>query len=61
MGRWKKDAVEFEVGVINLTSKNGPDSKTCIIPKPIFKMLGEPNSLKFLVKSKNIIVMAGEK
>ena len=58
MTRWKKDATEFEVGVINLTSSNGPASKTCIIPKPIFELLKKPTRLKFKIIGKRIEVQS---
>lgn len=54
MSRWKKDAKEFEVGVMTLTSKNGPDSKTCTIPKPIYELLNEPARVQFKIVGKHI-------
>lgn len=56
MTRWKKDETEFTVG-ISYSEKRGIQS---YIPKPIIEFLGEPESLKFVIKGKNIQVVAGD-
>jgi hypothetical protein len=45
MGKWKKDAKEFVVGV-NYVEDRGYSSS---IPKPIIDKLGKPSSLKFVI------------
>ena len=49
MGRWKKDAKEFVVGV-NYVESRGYSSS---IPKPIIEKLGDPNMIKFVVNEDN--------
>ena len=58
MGKWKKDAKEFVVGV-NYVEDRGYSSS---IPKPIIDKLGKPNSIKFLIKDddKTIQVVSGK-
>lgn len=55
MPKWKKDASEFEVGV-NYSEGRGAQSS---IPKPIYDALGQPESIKFVVKGKKIEIQAG--
>ena len=55
MTRWKKDAKEFEV-TVNFEEKRGYQS---YIPKPIMLLLGNPNSLKYMVRGKRIEISAG--
>ena len=50
--RWKKDETEFHVAL----SFDGTSSKRCRIPKPIIDMLGDPNTLKFVVRGNTITV-----
>ncbi len=50
--KWKKDTKEFEVGV-NYVEGRGYSSS---IPKPVIEILGNPSSIKFIVKDNNIIV-----
>ena len=58
MTRWKKDVKEFEVGV-NFVEGRGYSSS---IPKPIMELLGNPNSIKFVIRKGNRIeVVAGKK
>lgn len=58
MPKWKKDAREFEVGV-NFVERRGYSSS---IPKPIMEILGNPNSIKFVIdKSNKIELLAGKK
>jgi hypothetical protein len=49
VGRWKKDAKEFVVGV-NFVENRGYSSS---IPKPIIEKLGDPNMIKFVVSDDN--------
>jgi hypothetical protein len=49
VGRWKKDAKEFVVGV-NFVENRGYSSS---IPKPIIEKLGEPDMIKFVVSDDN--------
>ena len=53
MPKWKSDATEFEVSVSN----DGNGSHVCRIPKPIMEKLGEPEKIKFVIRSKSIIVI----
>ncbi|MGB6672181.1 MAG: hypothetical protein WBE34_07095 [Candidatus Nitrosopolaris sp.] len=45
MGKWKKDAKEFVVGV-NFFEDRGYQSA---IPRPIMEKLGKPHTLKFVI------------
>ena len=56
MTRWKKDETEFTVSLFVDKSRGS----MCIVPKPIVDMLGEPDSLKFRIKNKDILVTVGE-
>lgn len=51
--RWKKDETEFHVAL----SFDGTNSKRCRIPKPVIEFLGDPESLKFVIRGKSIIVI----
>lgn len=53
MPKWKKDTKEFEVGV-NYVENRGYSSS---IPKPIIEMLGNPESIKFLINDNNEVVL----
>jgi hypothetical protein len=55
--KWKKDAKEFNVSV-NHNEDRGFQSS---IPKPIMDLLGNPTSIKFVIKDKSIKLMAGDK
>lgn len=57
MPKWKKDTKEFEVGV-NFVDKRGYSSS---IPKPIMEILGNPQTIKFIVQEddKAVIVKSG--
>lgn len=58
MTRWKKDAIEFEVGV-NFVEKRGYSSS---IPKPIMDLLGNPDRIKFVInKGNKIELVAGKR
>jgi hypothetical protein len=58
MPKWKKDAKEFVVGV-NYVDDRGYSSS---IPKPIMDRLGNPDSLKFVIKDddKTIQLVSGK-
>ena len=45
MGKWKKDAKEFVVGV-NYVKRSGYASS---IPRPVIEKLGKPDSIKFVI------------
>ena len=49
MGRWKKDAKEFIVGV-NYVENRGYSSS---IPKPVIEKLGNPDSIKYVFNDDN--------
>lgn len=56
MGRWKKDAKEFIVGV-NYVENRGYSSS---IPKPVVEILGNPDSIKYIVNDdKSIQLVSG--
>jgi hypothetical protein len=58
MPKWKKDAKEFEVGV-NFVERRGYSSS---IPKPIMNLLGNPDSIKFVIdKGNKIEIVAGKR
>ena len=57
MPKWKKDTKEFEVGV-NYVENRGYSSS---IPKPIIEMLGNPESIKFVINDKNEIALVSGK
>jgi hypothetical protein len=54
--KWKKDATEFEVSV----TRHEHRGYQTYLPKPIMKRLGEPKTIKFLVKGKHIELEAGQ-
>ena len=57
MPKWKKDTKEFEVGV-NYVEKRGYSST---IPKPIIEILGNPDSIKFVINEGNKVeLLAGK-
>jgi len=56
VGRWKKDAREFVVGV-NYVENRGYSSS---IPKPVVEILGNPDSIKYVVNDdKSIQLVSG--
>jgi len=58
MPKWKKDTKEFEVGV-NYVENRGYSSS---IPKPIIELLGNPDSIKFVIREGNKIeLFSGKK
>jgi hypothetical protein len=55
--RWKKDEKEFKV---SLTYHQQRGCQT-YLPKPVLELLGNPNSIKFIVKNnKKIEVEPGD-
>lgn len=56
MPKWKKDATEFEVGV-SFNAVRGAQSS---IPKPVWEVLGNPDTIKFILKGKKVEVQPGE-
>jgi hypothetical protein len=48
--KWKKDAKEFTVSV-NYNDSRGYQSS---IPKPIIDMLGEPDTITFVIDGKSV-------
>ena len=56
MPKWKKDAKEFVVG-INYVENRGYSSS---IPKPVVEILGNPDSIKYVVNDdKSIQLVSG--
>ena len=55
MPKWKKDATEFEVGV-NYNEVRGAQSS---IPKPVIEVLGNPDTIKFVMNGKKVELEAG--
>lgn len=56
MPKWKKDAKEFVVGV-NFVENRGYSSS---IPKPVVEILGNPESIKYVVDDdKSIHLVSG--
>ena len=53
MPKWKKDTKEFEVGVNYVENRDASSS----IPKPIIEMLGNPQSIKFVVNDNNEVAL----
>lgn len=53
--KWKKDATEFEVSV----TKHETRGSQTYLPKPVMDKLGNPDTIKFVVKGKHIEVEAG--
>jgi len=49
MGKWKKDAKEFVVG-LNYVEGRGYSSS---IPKPVIERLGKSDTLKFVINDDN--------
>jgi len=49
MGKWKKDAKEFVVG-LNYIEGRGYSSS---IPKPVIERLGKSDTLKFVINDDN--------
>ena len=51
MPKWKRDAKEFTVGVNYVENRGASNS----IPKPVVELLGNPNSIKYVVNDDNTI------
>jgi len=54
--KWKKNETEFNV---SLDENSG--SHICRVPKPIVEKLGIPDSIKFVIAGRNILVKVGKK
>ena len=56
MGRWKKDATEFRVGLFY------DERRGCMMtmPKPLLDKMGRPGSVVFSVKKGKIVMEAGD-
>jgi len=52
MPKWKNDATEFVVKVGHHETRG----EQIYIPKPIVKALGNPDTIKFVIKGKNVVV-----
>lgn len=52
--KWKKNATEFTVSV-NHNEARGYQSS---LPKPVMELLGNPESIKFVIKGKKVEVSA---
>ena len=50
MTRWKKNASEFDVRPNKNRNRDGSLDQTCRIPRPVAEALGNPTSLKFLMR-----------
>ena len=57
MPKWSKNETDFSVSI----SSDGKGSHVCRIPKPILKILNNPNSIRFVVDDEKIIVKIGKK
>jgi hypothetical protein len=55
MPKWKKDATEFEVSVTHHEHRG----YQAYLPKPIMEILGDPETIKFVLKGKKIEVEKG--
>ncbi|MEX0655974.1 MAG: hypothetical protein WD154_00295 [Nitrosopumilaceae archaeon] len=55
MPKWRKNAKEFTVGV-NYNETRGYQSS---IPKPIVEVLGDPQSITFVINGNNVRIVAG--
>ena len=53
MPKWKNDATEFVVKVGHHDTRG----EQIYIPKPIVKVLGNPDTIKFVIKGKNVVVL----
>lgn len=54
MTRWKKDETVFAVSV----SSNG-HTRSCRLPKPVLELLGDPDTVSFVVDGGDVRVVAG--
>jgi hypothetical protein len=57
MGRWKKDATEFNVGV-NYVEDRGYSSS---LPRPVIEKLGNPDTITYVLKDGGGIEVIGDK
>lgn len=56
MPKWKKDATEFEVSV----TYHDHRGYQAYLPRPVMEKLGDPDTIKFVVKGKHIELEAGQ-
>ncbi|HZA69368.1 MAG TPA: hypothetical protein VE548_06675 [Nitrososphaeraceae archaeon] len=56
MPKWKKGEKEFKVSV---TYHKHRGCQT-YLPKPIMKMLGDPKTIRFIVRKRGIVVESGD-
>jgi hypothetical protein len=56
--RHAKDAKEFNASLSKSKNKDGSISLICRVPKPIVDRLGSPESIKFVISGKKVIVEA---
>jgi hypothetical protein len=56
MPKWKKDATEFEVSVTHHETRG----YQAYLPKPIMERLGDPDTIRFVVKGQKIEIQAGK-
>ena len=55
MPKWKKDATEFEVSV----TRHEHRGYQAYLPKPIMEILGDPDTIKFVLNGKKVEVKPG--
>ena len=56
MPKWKKDATEFVVKVGHHETRG----EQIYIPKPIVEFLGQPDSIKFMIKGKKLELLSNK-
>ena len=60
MTRWKRGVTEFTVSVHKRANRDGSPDRTCKLPGPVAKRLGDPGRLKFVVSENGrVFVEAG--
>lgn len=59
--RYAENAKEFNVKLNKIKNKDGSQSIICRVPKKVIAKLGDPNSMKFKIRGKTIVVEAGDK
>lgn len=57
--RYAKDAMEFNASLSKSKNRDGSISLICRVPKPIVDRLGSPDSIKFVISGKKILLEAG--
>lgn len=56
MPKWKKDAKEF---VVSVSHHNTRGDQT-YLPKPVMKILGKPDNIKFIIKGKKVEITSNK-